>query len=143
MRPQTIALYGPLAVAVVGAILILALLWQFSAPPIAYDRAVYAPERSALCPGEELIYTNTLTVDRAALVPFNLAWWSVDQRRFVGAPEPLLYRPFPRPASITARRANKVPELLPGRYELWFVAGQATRAAAAHRVPFVVRSDCP
>lgn len=142
MKRETIIQYGPLAIAAVGLVVVVSLLYQASQPPIAYDQPVYTPEQAALCPGEELVYTNTLTVDRAALVPFNLAWWSVDKARFVGAPEPLLYRPFPGPARITARRANTVPDLPPGQYELWFVAGETGRSAAGHVVPFSVRGGC-
>ena len=139
---RSFILYAPLAIVGIGVLVVITLLWQASQPPIAYDQAVYQPERATLCPGEDLVYTNTLTVDRAALVPFNLAWYSVDKRRFVGPPEPLLYRPFPGPASITARRANKIPDLPPGRYELWFVAGETGRSAAGHVVPFSVRVGC-
>lgn len=111
-------------------------------PPLAYTQDVYQPERAALCPGESLVYTNTLTVNRPALIPFTYSYWSIERQRFATPAEPLQYRPFAQGATLTARRQNVLPFLVAGRYELWFVAGENGRAAAWHRVPFVIRADC-
>lgn len=134
--------WGLIGVALVSVAAVVGLVLALSAPPIEYSQEVYQPERSQLCPDETLVYTNTLTVSRPALIPFTYSYWSVERGRFAIPADALQYRPFARGASITVRRENKLPDLPAGEYELWFVAGETGRAAASHRVPFTVRAGC-
>lgn len=122
---------------------LLSLAWSSAQAPIVYDQDIYQPEQSDLCPGESLVYTNTLTVYRRANIEATLSWWSVDQQRFIGPPTTYPARPFARvPTSITARRSNEIPPLPAGRYEMWFGAGETGKSAATHAVPFRIRAGC-
>lgn len=111
-------------------------------PPLSYDRESYPPERADLCPGETLVYTNSLHIDRPAVVWFVGSWFDRDHNLSVVPGDKLLYSNFTEPVTITRRRSNPVPQLPAGRYELRFAAGEGSSAPAMHIVPFTVRAGC-
>lgn len=118
------------------------------APPLSYDHAVYVPERADLCPGESLIYTNTLVITRPAIIVSSLSWFhgrGAQARPVTTVAEtPLPARVFTVPVTIGPnRRENRIPAGLPaGDYELHFGASDAISAPAVHTVPFRIRAGC-
>lgn len=133
------------AVVVVAVVVVLWSVWrEVTRPPaIAYSQLYYPAEASTVCAGSDLVYTNTLTVSRPALITFTPSWYSVDLDRFVGPASVPESRPFPRATSITARRTKQVPpDLPPGNYEYWFAAGNSDQAAG-HIVAFTVKPCIP
>lgn len=117
-------------------------------PPVQYDRAVYTPERTDLCPGEMLVYTNTLTISRPSIVMSSLSWFrgrGAQARPITTIAEiPLPARVFAVPIVIGPnRRENRIPAGLPaGDYEFHFGATDTISAPAIHIVLFSVRAGC-
>ena len=110
-------------------------------PAITYDRAVYTPERSVLCPGETLTYTNTLTIARPAVIFFAIGWHDAHSQRPVGPEDTIHVRVFTEETRITRARTNPVPNLPPGNYELHVGSYEVRTSAALHKVPFTI-ADC-
>lgn len=137
-----------LAIGMAGMLIFVVVQIQAGPPaPLRYDQAIYLPERADLCPGENLVYTNTITIDRAGVVYSGATWFhnqgadaypvkaiklgDMDGRAFVQVP-----------VTFTRRRSNVVPKLPPGPSEMRFVATDFRSVDAVHTVPFVVRADC-
>lgn len=132
--------------AVVGAGMLVAVVWAILGalftPSLRYDALRYAPERSIVCPGDPLAYTNTLTIDRPGLIIFTASWHQAASQIPVGPEDTLHPRVFTEPTVIgPKRRTNTVPALPPGHYELHFGAGEIGGRVAVHAVPFTV-ADC-
>lgn len=117
-------------------------------PPLFYDQPVYAADRAALCPGEMLVYTNTLTIARPAIITSSLSWFrgrGAKARPITTIAEmPFPARVFAVPTTIGPnRRENRIPVGLPaGDYEFHFGATDTISAPAIHIVLFSVRAGC-
>lgn len=116
-------------------------------PPLQYDRAVYTAERPALCPGEMLVYTNTLTISRASIVLSYISWFkgrgAAARPVFVPYDNPVPPRVFTQPVTIGPnRRENVIPKLPAGAYEFHFGASDGISLPATHVVLFSIRPGC-
>lgn len=141
---QSLVYFG--AGAVIGALILVGLIWSLLGvlltPPLRYDQDRYTPERAVLCPGETLAYTNTLTIERPALIVFTSSWHEARSQRPVGPEDTLHPRVFTQSTQIgPRRRTNTVPDLAPGAYEYHFAAGELGGRVAIHTVPLIV-ADC-
>lgn len=132
----------------VGLVLVYQAIRSPAPPPLRYDQAVYVPEVARLCPGDTLVYTNTLTVDIAGGIFSGASWFSGHGDAALSVVSLKMgdmdMRVFGRvPITITRRRTNIVPALPPGPVEMRFLATNFRSQDAMHRVEFWIKSNCP
>ena len=146
-RAPLLPFYGVVTMMFVAAVLVLVQTFRPPDPPISYDAAIYLPERPDLCPGDMLVYTNTLRISRPAIITAAATWF----RGHDGMARPAITTPasettvrvFTEPVIIgPVRRENKVPALPPGEYEYHFGASDGISLPAVHAVPFTIRAGC-
>ena len=149
MKRATIMLLTALGLGILFVFVILLIqIAQPPEPPLVYDQAVYAPEVAALCPGDNLVYTNTLTINRPGVIYGAPSWFSghgTTALPILGFKfSDLVGRTFDQvPVIVTRRRSNVVPTMPPGPAEMRWVATNFQGRDAVHRVEFVIKPDCP
>lgn len=136
----------PFAVISVLTVLLALYAWmpRDKPAPFTYSAKSYAPDVDALCPGETLAYTSTLTViDVPTVVQIVRTVWRVDP------PQTVVRDMSPEYANWFDLTTNQmaaryvIPELTPGAYEFRVSAEDAEGGAIEwYRVPFRVRGDC-
>ena len=154
-HPITVAA-GIVAALCVGVALFAAysLVLRKPQPPLTYTTPAYLPERQVYMPGETLVYTPSLTVERGGLTQATRSFWDVDQWNFArlcdGSDAGTIESPkrvFPARAhgrAIANRVPVKVPNLPPGRYLISSSAHKETAngGEALSEVEFLIATPC-
>jgi hypothetical protein len=110
----------------------------------SYADLVVEPANGIVCPGDLLVYTQTVSYqDTPVVVRLVASVWSVDQQRMVVYDTAPRYANFLEPVTFTGRVEWPIPEdFQPGLYERR-VSGQAEgREPRMFVVRFTVADDC-
>ena len=149
--------YSPfVAVAVVMVVVlavILVRLAQPPAPPLSYTQGEYTAERPIYAPGDTLVYTASLTIERAGAVQVVRGWRARQSAARVrlcdGTNAPVVQDtppPFPPDAvgtEVEGRIEVPVPELPPGDYWLVSTVKKDDGGEAISKVGVIVERPCP
>jgi hypothetical protein len=131
------------AVSAVLTVYLVLLVLALLRPSLHFSQSAYVPERGVLCPGEALVFTTTVHVERTPALPTIVqTWWDREAARTVvrdPAPEVAIWT-ADTPAVITTPNRVIVPALPPGAYELR--VGVRTSDIAVYSVPFSVPEGC-
>lgn len=121
-------------------------------PPLHYSAAEYQAERPTYAPGENLVYTPTLTVRRTGLVTVIRTFWSVSQDTAAtlcdGSSAPIIEVKRILPAGLVGDvRGGRqvripVPNLPPGDYLLLSSASGPNAGQSVYQVRFSVTQSC-
>jgi hypothetical protein len=128
-------------------IVVLALIWRafFSDPPV-HVTSLDKPFETPICPGDQFVINNRVTVDRPVVLFFYVSVMD-EQAQFNINDTQISFpgRPHPKPSTFHQLLPWTVPDLLPGNY----VRSIAVRGTDGDEnplfllTPFEVRSDCP
>ena len=122
--------------------------------PLTYVSPSYIADRQVYAPGDTLVYTPALTVERAGITQVTRSFWDVDKGSFAllcdGTPAPTLRndpRVFPARAhgkAVANRVPIKIPNLPPGRYLVSSSAVKPTGdgGEALSEVEFLIARPC-
>lgn len=154
VTPTVLLLSAAVALFALVEVVIVAVLLtrSFTAPPpLRYTQTIYAPEASALCPGDALRWRPRLTVDQPGHLELSRTFWDRTRNAHAlladGTPsaEIRLGRNFPLDSAGQVRENAAqvvVPDLAPGVYILINVVSRPGAGWAQYEVPFTVRGDC-
>lgn len=133
-------------------VIVIARIANPAAPPLRYTQDVYQPERAVYAPGETMVYTATLTVERAGAIHIVRGWRTLPgharARLCDGSNAPVLQDtppPFPPEAvdsEVEGRIVVTVPNLPPGRYVLVTSATKDDGGETVTQAPMEVRAPC-
>lgn len=127
-------------------------LAQPPAPPLTYTRDTYQPERVVYAPGETLVYTASLTVDRAGALELTRGWRTrpaEGRARLCNGENAPVIHDGPPPFSpgavgteVEGRIRVVVPDLPPGDY--WLISSVIKKdgGESLTRVPVRIERPC-
>ena len=119
--------------------------------PLVYDQPYYIADDAALCPGDVLVWTPTLTVRDAGLITIVRTYWDVANDRAAQTKDGMTLVSIEASRVLPAHLAGKprantvrliVPDLPPGAYVVSTSARGVGTEQAVYGVFFSVLSTC-
>lgn len=112
-------------------------------PVIAYRFATVTPSKSALCPGQELIYRQQADVRIApSTVRVVASIWSFNEDRTIVPDDNPRFFNYTVPTVVFMIGSYLIPDLSAGAYELRVSSTAEARQSAIFTVPFMVPAEC-
>lgn len=110
--------------------------------PYHYTAAEYTPAQGVLCPGDELVYTVGIVVEKAPVVTGVIYTVTNDMGYNVERDTEIEWAIHEHPLTITGERRMVIPALPPGRYTQLGARIAEGADVQVHRVVFTVPEGC-